>query len=149
MFADYELRKEKSYMEPTRKFRKKTNPTTPLVNSPSTATRNVVSFIQINPTTRKPIVDVYRGGKSFKIKEDEVKVNSKGFVKTTHGVSVNMLSSNVSRFGGAYKIESIPEGLKIIQRGQNFNHYEIVPQSDDMTIDSFQRLLDQIIVSEA
>ena len=40
-------------------------------------------------------------------------------MKTTHGVSINVDPNNVSKFGGAYKIESIPEGLKIVQREIN------------------------------
>ena len=53
---------------------------------------------------------------------------------------------NVSKFGGAYKIESIPEGLKIVQRGAKLEHFEIVPEYE-MTLEEFQNLLNQIEIS--
>lgn len=90
---------------------------------------------------------VYRGGNDFNIKPNEVKINSAtGNVKTSHGVSVDVNSSTVSKFGGAYRIDSLPEGLKIIQRGMRPEHFEIVP-AYEMPLDTFQGLLNQIVVS--
>ena len=90
---------------------------------------------------------VYRGGNDFSIKPNEVKINkSTGNVKTTHGVSINVDPNNVSKFGGAYKIESIPEGLKIVQRGAKPEHFEIVPEYE-MPLEEFQNLLNQIEIS--
>lgn len=45
----------------------------------------------------------------------------------------------VSRFGGGYKIESLPEALKIVQRGTRPEH--------EMPLETFQELLNQIVVS--
>ena len=68
-------------------------------------------------------------------------------MKTTHGVSINVDPNNDSKFGGAYKIESIPEGLKIVQRGTKLEHFEIVPEYE-MPLEEFQNLLNQIEISE-
>ena len=90
---------------------------------------------------------VYRGGDDFTVKSNEVKINPEtGDVKTTHGVSLDVNPETVSRFGGAYKIESLPEGLKIIQRGARPEHFEIVPEYE-MPLETFQELLNQIGVS--
>ena len=90
---------------------------------------------------------VYRGGDDFTVKSNEVKINLEtGDVKTTHGVSLDVNPETVSKFGGAYKIESLPEGLKIIQRGARPEHFEIVPEYE-MPLETFQELLNQIKVS--
>ena len=90
---------------------------------------------------------VYRGGVDFTVKSNEVKINLEtGNVKTTHGVSLDVKPETVSKFGGAYKIESLPEGLKIIQRGARPEHFEIVPEYE-MPLETFQELLNQIGVS--
>lgn len=92
-------------------------------------------------------VAVYRGGNDFTIKPGEVKIDSKtGLVKTTHGVSLDVNPDTVSKFGGAYRIESLPEGLRIIQRGSRAEHFEIVP-AYEMPLEQFQKLLNQITVS--
>ncbi|MEW4412339.1 hypothetical protein [Clostridium sp. AN503] len=90
---------------------------------------------------------VYRGGDDFTVKNNEIKINPEtGNVKTSHGVSLDVNSETVSKFGGAYKIESLPEGLKIVQRGARAEHFEIVP-AYEMPLDTFQNLLNQIVVS--
>ncbi|MNI87779.1 hypothetical protein D3C81_1951280 [compost metagenome] len=64
----------------------------------------------------------------------------------THRVSLDVEPGTLVRFGGAYRIDSLPEGLTIIQRGKRAEHYEIVP-SYNMTVDQYQKLLNQIVVS--
>ncbi len=94
-------------------------------------------------------VNVYRGGNSFKVKLNEVKIDKvTGFVKKTHGVSLDVKPDTVSRFGGAYRLISLPDELKIIQRGSKLEHYEIVPNKDDMTLEEFQEALNNIRLSE-
>ncbi|MBI3511836.1 MAG: hypothetical protein HY064_14335 [Bacteroidetes bacterium] len=89
-------------------------------------------------------VPVYRGGNSFKIRPSDIKVDpSTNLVKTTHGLSVDINPNSISKFGGAYEIKSIPDGLKIIQRGKNPEHFEIVP-AYEMPEATFQSLLDKI-----
>lgn len=83
----------------------------------------------------------------FTIKPGEIKIdNATGLVKDTHGVSLNVNPNAVSQFGGAYKIDSLPYGLRIIQQGKNAEHYVIVP-SRAMGVEEFQGLLNQIKTS--
>ncbi len=92
-------------------------------------------------------VSVYRGGKEFKLKPGEYKINKEsGMVKTTHGVSLDTQPETVSKFGGAYRIESMPDELQIIQRGKRAEHFEIVPKVE-MSVEKFQNLLDEIKVT--
>jgi hypothetical protein len=69
---------------------------------------------------------------SFVPKPGEFKVDPKtGFVKDTHGVSVydNPLSvSNNGRIPYRVDQSSIPDSLRIIQRGGDLTHFEIVPK---------------------
>ncbi|MGE5329543.1 MAG: fibronectin type III domain-containing protein [Deltaproteobacteria bacterium] len=92
-------------------------------------------------------VSIYRGGSDFTLKPGEIKIDkATGMVKDTHGVSLDVNPDTVSKFGGAYKIDSLPDGLKIIQRGSRAEHFEIVP-TKPMTVDEFQGLLNQIKTS--
>ena len=59
---------------------------------------------------------------------------------------MNVNLGTISRFGGSYKIETLPKGLKIIQRGARPEHFEIVPEYE-MPLETFQELLNQIKVS--
>lgn len=89
---------------------------------------------------------VYRGGNDVTAEPDEVKVDkSTGKLKTTHGISVNTNPNKVKKFGGAYKVDKIPKGLNIIQRGGDPGHYEIVP-SRPMGMDEYQGLLNKIVL---
>ncbi len=87
--------------------------------------------------------DVYRGGNDMTLKQGEYRLDSNGLVKTTHGVSVNTDAGAVAKFGGAYKVQSLPDGLKFIQRGKNLMHFEIVPQYA-MPLNQYQSLLYQV-----
>lgn len=87
---------------------------------------------------------VYRGGLAVRFNSHEVKIDRMtGLLKPSHGISVDSDTDNVIRFGGAYKVISIPHGLTIIQRGQRETHFEIVPASP-MSPAEFQALLDEI-----
>ena len=89
-------------------------------------------------------VSVYRGGSDFTIKPGEIKIDkATGMVKDTHGVSLNVNPYTVSNYCGAYKIDSLPDGLKIIQQGKNAEHYVIVP-SRPMNVDEFQGFFNQV-----
>jgi hypothetical protein len=58
-------------------------------------------------------------------------------------VSLNAVAQDVAKFGGAYRVTSVPDGLQIIQRGKNTNHYEIVPKKA-MSMTDYQKLLSQV-----
>jgi hypothetical protein len=89
---------------------------------------------------------IYRGGNQFIAKPNEVKIDPKtGFVKPTNGISVHLDSNKVRRFGGAYKIIDLPDTLKIIQRGRDLQHYEIVPRAANLlTFEQFNEELRKI-----
>ena len=90
---------------------------------------------------------VYRGGDDFTVESKDIKINSEtGNVRTTYGVSLDVDPNTVSKFGGAYRIGSLPEGLEIIQRGIRAEHYEIVPVYE-MPLETYQELLNQIVIS--
>jgi hypothetical protein len=71
------------------------------------------------------------GGPSFVPRPNDYKVDPEsGFVKETHGVSLfNNAGSITSRGFDPHAIDmnSFPSSLRIIQRGKDLNHYEIVP----------------------
>jgi RHS repeat-associated protein len=92
-------------------------------------------------------VPVYRGGNDFTVKPGAAKIDKEtGLVKTTHGVSLEVHPANAEKFGTPYKIESIPEGLKIEQRGVRLDHFQIMP-AKQMQLEEFQKLLNQVKVS--
>ncbi len=92
------------------------------------------------------LVPVFRGGSGnnlFSIKPNEIKIDADGFVADIRGISVNTDASSLGKFGGANQITSLPDTLKIIQRGDNPNHYEIVPNGN-LTPKQFQAELEKI-----
>jgi hypothetical protein len=70
----------------------------------------------------------YRGGNNLKPRPGEVKVNPvSGLLQPSHGVSVFNRPDNLERFGGAYRVDNVPDNLRIIQRGRDPHHFEVVP----------------------
>lgn len=101
---------------------------------------DVTRGMEVDPTA----VQVFRGGKGFKLKPGEVKVDrTTGLVQPTHGPSLDIVPDNVARFGGAQQVTRIPSELKVIQRGARIEHFEVVPRQP-MTEAKFQQLLDAI-----
>jgi hypothetical protein len=87
---------------------------------------------------------VYRGGPSLTPTPRDVKVDAAtGLVQPIRGVSVHADPAKVQRFGGAYRIESIPASLKVVQRGRDPEHYEIIP-AIAMTLPDYEALLKQV-----
>ncbi len=78
----------------------------------------------------------YRGSKagppSFAPRAGEYKVNpDTGFVKDTHGVSVFDNAGSVSKKGfepHGIDMDTVPDTLRVIQRGNDLRHFEIVPR---------------------
>ncbi len=68
---------------------------------------------------------------------------STGLVKLTHGLSLDLDAAVMQKFGGAFRIESLPQELRIIQRGNRMGHFEIVPRQA-MTPEHFQELAKQV-----
>ena len=88
----------------------------------------------------------YRGGNSLKPKAGEVKVDSAtGLLKTTRGVSIFNRPDGLERFGGAYQVLDVPEDVRIVQRGRDPSHFEIVP-ARPMTMAEYESALEQIVM---
>ncbi len=97
--------------------------------------------MEIDPTE----VNVYRGGNSLHAREGaDIQIDRvTGLVKTTHGLSLDLDAAAMQRFGGAFRVESIPPELRIVQRGQRLGHFEIVPRHA-MTPERFQELANRV-----
>ncbi|HWE27473.1 MAG TPA: hypothetical protein VHB97_05690, partial [Polyangia bacterium] len=67
----------------------------------------------------------YRGGNTCEAKAGEYKVKN-GVVQPTHGVSLYNNAKRVEKWG-VFIITSIPPTLKIIRRGADPEHFELVP----------------------
>ena len=88
-------------------------------------------------------VNIYRGGSDFTIKQGEIKLDVAGLVKPERGISLNIDAASVRPFGGSYRIEYIPKGLMVVQRGNNLMHFEIIPEVA-MPLAEYQGLLNEI-----
>jgi hypothetical protein len=87
------------------------------------------------------IPPVYRGGSSLIFNPHEVRIDKRtGLLRT---ISVDSEAQRVARFGGAFLVRALPDGLTIIQRGRRPQHLEIVP-AIPVTPAQYQELLDQI-----
>lgn len=53
--------------------------------------------------------------------------------------------TTVERFGGAYRVESIPEGLKMQQRGRDSGHYELMP-AEPISFERYVELLKHAVL---
>jgi RHS repeat-associated protein len=92
---------------------------------------------------------VYRGGNSLRPNRGEVKFDKQtGMVLPQRGVSTNTDPAKVVKYGGAYRIQSLPKGLQFRQVGSDPGHYEIIP-SEAMPWERYDELLDQIATAQA
>jgi hypothetical protein len=76
-----------------------------------------------------PPPGLFRGGADLTPRRgiDVLIDRNTGLLRTDRGVSLFDDPARVEQFGGAYRVESIPEGLKIQQRGRDLGHYELMP----------------------
>lgn len=88
----------------------------------------------------------YRGGSNFEARPYEVRIDPEtNYLKPTHGISIHQDADRVRRFGGAYKILFLPDTLKIVQRGRERSHHEIVPRyANLLTYQQYQEELKKI-----
>jgi len=89
---------------------------------------------------------VYRGGADLTARSIDVKIDPHtGNVLPWRGPSVNVNPNdpNVVKYGGAYRIDSLPEGLKITNPTGKEGHFEIVPEKA-VSIDAFNDLLKKV-----
>ena len=91
-----------------------------------------------------PTAQYFRGGNRLKPRPNDVRIDpATGLLLPTHGVSVFDSPQGLEQFGGAFHLTAIPATLKIIQRGRNPHHFEIVP-AHSMTMAAFEMALDKI-----
>lgn len=87
-----------------------------------------------------------RGGKSLKPSPGEVRIDpATGLVRTTHGVSVFDRPEGLEKFGGAHEVTQLPDTLRIVQRGRDSHHHEIVAATP-MTQDEYEAELAKIVL---
>lgn len=90
---------------------------------------------------------LFRGGSDLtpRLGIDVLTDPNTGLLRTDRGISLFDDPAKVERFGGAYQIEFIPEGLKVQQRGRDLGHYEMMP-AEAMTFERYIELLDQVVL---
>lgn len=88
----------------------------------------------------------YRGGRYMDVKPNEYKVKN-GKVDwdpvTGRGLSLSTNKEKMQHFGGAYKVVWYPSTLRILQRGRDPEHYEIIP-AQPMTPEEYIAALQQV-----
>lgn len=89
------------------------------------------------------IPPLFRGGADLAPRRgiDVLVDHGSGMLRTDRGISLFDNRAKVEQFGGAYEIESIPDGLKIQQRGRDPGHYELMP-AEPMTFERYVDLVD-------
>ncbi|MGL6196936.1 MAG: polymorphic toxin-type HINT domain-containing protein [Thermoguttaceae bacterium] len=88
---------------------------------------------------------VFRGGESLNPRVGIDITVKNGIVKPGKGVSVNLSDDGLEKFGGAFRVTSIPKELEIIQQGKNLLHYEIVAK-EAMSLERYIELLGQVVL---
>ncbi|MCX6785201.1 MAG: RHS repeat-associated core domain-containing protein, partial [Candidatus Komeilibacteria bacterium] len=89
---------------------------------------------------------MYRGGSDMTARPGiDVKVDVNGMVDSNRGITVydDPTHPNVIKFGGPYEIRRLPNGLEVIQRGQDLTHHEIVSTRPTL-FNRYQSLLNDI-----
>ena len=90
--------------------------------------------------------EFYRGGNSLRPTAHDIRIDPvTRLLRTTHGVSVYDRPDNLDRFGGAYRVTAVPESLRIVQRGRDPHHHEIVPALP-MSLAEYENALNQIVL---
>jgi RHS repeat-associated protein len=102
-------------------------------------------YRRMTPAELASVIDikVYRGGPSIEVRDIDVKIQD-GLVQPTRGPSVNLDPAKVEKFGGAYRVDGLPDELQLIQKGtRDPGHYEIVPRNP-MPLERFVELLKKV-----
>jgi hypothetical protein len=90
---------------------------------------------------------VFRGGADLtpRLGIDVLLERNTGLLRTDRGISLFDDPAKAVRFGTVYGVESVPEGLKIQQRGRDLSHYELMP-AEPMTFERYVALLTQVVL---
>jgi hypothetical protein len=88
---------------------------------------------------------LFRGGDDLtpRLGIDVLIDQNTSLLRTDRGISLLADRATVERFGGAYRVESIPEGLKMQQRGRDPSHYELMP-AEPLCSERYVELLQQV-----
>lgn len=90
---------------------------------------------------------IYRGGANLNVRDADIRIDkATGLVKPGRGVSVQSVTEGLEKYGGAYKIDSVPPELEVVQIGKNPNHFEIAPRAPMERV-VYEKLLQQIKLS--
>lgn len=91
---------------------------------------------------------VFRGGENLtpRLGTDVLLERNTGLLRTDRGISLFTDPAKAERFGAVYLVESLPEGLKIQQRGRDPSHYELMP-GEPMTFERYIELLTHVSLS--
>ena len=94
-----------------------------------------------------PPQDLCRGGADLTPRRgiDVLIDRNTGLLRTDRGISLFDDPTRVEQFGGAYRVESIPEGLQIQQRGRDPGHYELMP-AEPISFERYVELLKQVVL---
>jgi hypothetical protein len=90
---------------------------------------------------------LFRGGDDLtpRLGIDVLIDRNTGLLRTDRGISLFADRATVERFGGAYRVESIPAGLKMRQRGRDPGHYELMP-AEPQCFERYVELLQQVVL---
>ena len=90
---------------------------------------------------------LFRGGSDLipRLGMDVLFDRATNLLRTDRGISLFSDPALVEQFGGAWRVNVIPEGLKAEQRGKDIRHYELMP-AVPMTFDRYVSLLAQVVL---
>ena len=106
-----------------------------------------VTILGVQTLDPLPPQALFRGGSNLtpRVGIDVLVDRNTGLLRTDRGISLFDDPAKVEHFGGAYKVEFIPEGLKIQQRGRDLGHYEVMP-AEPMTFERYAELLKRVVL---
>jgi hypothetical protein len=90
---------------------------------------------------------LFRGGAALtpRLGIDVLLERHTNLLRTDRGVSLFDDPAKAARFGAVYRVESLPNGLKVQQRGRDPGHYELMP-AEPMTFERYVELLTQVVL---
>jgi hypothetical protein len=104
----------------------------------------VVCISGMQPLGALPQV-LFRGGAALtpRLGIDVLLERYTSLLRTDRGVSLFDDPAKAARFGTVYRVESLPNGLKVQQRGKDPSHYKLMP-AEPMTFEGYVELLTHV-----
>jgi hypothetical protein len=90
---------------------------------------------------------VFRGGADLtpRLGMDVLLERNTRLLRTDRGISLFDDPVKAVRFGAVHMVESLPEGLRIQQRGRDPSHYELMP-AEPMPFERYVELLTRVVL---